>query len=410
MEKKHKLKFNIEKIRKWLGVAVVVALFIMETVICAQSASTYEQLWEYIMLLACCLLLDVSVALKYYVIKPLNIKFAAYGADFFFLLVISIITGNDFCVVLYCLSTTEFYLSNEKIRTNLIIFGVSAAVFVASFVFGWVRVHTGASVYNSIVQILGGCLFGIVILAIHFVIVVALMRFYRMSKQLSAALSEADASRAELKHAYEKLSETAVFEERNRIAKDIHDNAGHSITSVIMQTEAAKLLIDTDPAEAKTRIISANIQAKNALDQMRSSVHLLAGRPAERSVKDGIEDIVAQTVDSTDLKIRCDLEDITLDEERARFLFNSVKECITNGIRHGGATAFYIEAKMLKDEVSLLVSDNGSGLPEDFSEGYGLKSMREKAEEFGGGIRISGEPGEGCEVEVFIKSSPVKAA
>ncbi|HIU00492.1 MAG TPA: sensor histidine kinase [Candidatus Coproplasma excrementavium] len=410
MEKKHKLKFNIEKIRKWLGVAVVVALFIMETVICAQSASTYEQLWEYIMLLACCLLLDVSVALKYYVIKSLNIKFAAYGADFFFLLVISIITGNDFCVVLYCLSTTEFYLSNEKIRTNLIIFGVSAAVFVASFVFGWVRVHTGASVYNSIVQILGGCLFGIVILAIHFVIVVALMRFYRMSKQLSAALSEADASRAELKHAYEKLSETAVFEERNRIAKDIHDNAGHSITSVIMQTEAAKLLIDTDPAEAKTRIISANIQAKNALDQMRSSVHLLAGRPAERSVKDGIEDIVAQTVDSTDLKIRCDLEDITLDEERARFLFNSVKECITNGIRHGGATAFYIEAKMLKDEVSLLVSDNGSGLSEDFSEGYGLKSMREKAEEFGGGIRISGEPGEGCEVEVFIKSSPVKAA
>ena len=410
MEKKHKLKFNIEKIRKWLGVAVVVALFIMETVICAQSASTYEQLWEYIMLLACCLLLDVSVALKYYVIKSLNIKFAAYGADFFFLLVISIITGNDFCVVLYCLSTTEFYLSNEKIRTNLIIFGVSAAVFVASFVFGWVRVHTGASVYNSIVQILGGCLFGIVILAIHFVIVVALMRFYRMSKQLSAALSEADASRAELKHAYEKLSETAVFEERNRIAKDIHDNAGHSITSVIMQTEAAKLLIDTDPAEAKTRIISANIQAKNALDQMRSSVHLLAGRPAERSVKDGIEDIVAQTVDSTDLKIRCDLEDITLDEERARFLFNSVKECITNGIRHGGATAFDIEAKMLKDEVSLLVSDNGSGLSEDFSEGYGLKSMREKAEEFGGGIRISGEPGEGCEVEVFIKSSPVKAA
>ena len=65
---------------------------------------------------------------------------------------------------------------------------------------------------------------------------------------------------------------------------------------------------------------------------------------------------------------------------------------------------------MLKDEVSLLVSDNGSGLSEDFSEGYGLKSMREKAEEFGGGIRISGEPGEGCEVEVFIKSSPVKAA
>lgn len=405
MAKKHRFKFDIQKMRKWLGIAVVVALFIMETVICAQSAATYSMLWVYVMLLACCLLLDVSVALKYYVIKRQNIKLAAYGADFFFLLVISMITGNDFCVVLYCLVTTEFYIGNEGMKDNFIIFGISAAVFVASFVLGWVRVYEGESVYNAIVQILGGCLFGIVILAIHFVIVVALMRFYRMSKQLSVALAEADESRAQLKAAYEKLSETAVFEERNRIAKDIHDNAGHSITSVIMQTEAAKLLIDSDPAEAKNRIISANIQAKNALDQMRTSVHLLAGRPAERSVKDGIEEIVAQTIDSTDLKIRCDIEDITLDEERARFLFNSVKECISNGIRHGGATAFYIEAKRLKGEVSLLVSDNGSGAAPGFKEGYGLKSMREKAEEFGGGMRISGDQGEGCEVEVFIRAA-----
>lgn len=407
MENKHRFKFNLENVRKWLGAAIIVALIIMELVICAQYAPSDlrdgRPWWMYVMLVVCCVLLSVSVALEFYVIKPLNIRIATYGADLFFLLVISVITGNDFTVILYCLAATELYMSCEKFKTNLIIFGCSAAVFVASFVLGWVRVYSGASVYDSIVEILGGCLFGVLIMGIHFIVVVAVMRFYRMSRQLSAALAEADESKAELKSAYEKLSQTAVYEERNRIAKDIHDNAGHSITSVIMQTEAAKLLIDTDPEAAKSKIISANIQAKNALDQMRTSVHLLAGRPAASSIKDEIGEIVAQTVDSTELKIRCDIEDIALDEERTRFLCNSVKECITNGIRHGGATAFYIEIKKMGDEVSLLVSDNGSGTAAGAKEGYGLRSMREKAVEYGGGLRVSGEPDEGCEVEVKIK-------
>lgn len=392
----------MQSVRKWLGIVTLAALCIMEMIICAQYAPSYKLVWIYAMLVICCILLDVFVALDYFVIKRPNLKFAAYGADFFCLLVISIITGNDFTVILYCLATTEFYISCEKFRLNLVIFGISAGVFVASFVLGWVQLYQGESLYTSIVQILGGSLSGLIILAIHFVISVALMRFYRMSRQLSAALEEADKSKAELKAAYEKLSQTAVYQERNRIAKDIHDNAGHSITAVIMQTEAAKLLIDSDPEEAKTKIISANIQAKNALDQMRTSVHLLAGRPAATSLKDGIDEIVAQTVDSTDLKIRCDVEEIALDEERARFLFNSVKECISNGIRHGGATAFYIEARKRKNEVSLLVSDNGRGPSGEIVEGYGLKSMREKAEEFDGSMRISGEPDEGCEVEIFI--------
>lgn len=398
----HKFRVNLQTVRKWLGIVTLVALIVMEMIICAQYAPSSKEAWIYGMLVLCCLLLDVFVSLNYFVLKKVNLKYAACGADFFCLLVISIITGNDFSVILYCLAITEVYISNEKVRISLIIFGISAGVFIASFVLGWVQLYQGESLYTAIVQILGGCFFGFIVLAIHFVISVALMRFYRMSRQLSAALDEADKSKAELKAAYEKLSQTAVFEERNRIAKDIHDNAGHSITSVIMQTEAAKLLIDSDPEEAKNKIISANIQAKNALDQMRTSVHLLAGRSAKASLKDGIDDIVAQTVDSTDLKIRCDVEDIVLDEERARFLFNSVKECITNGIRHGGATAFYIEAHRYENGVSLLVSDNGSGPSGEMREGYGLKSMREKAEEFGGSMRISGEPDEGCEVDIFI--------
>jgi signal transduction histidine kinase len=273
---------------------------------------------------------------------------------------------------------------------------------VISFVIGWVIAHRGATNYETTVEILSGCLTGLLLLAFHFLIVNFSVTSYRNNKRLTAALQEAEYSRDELSKAYNKLAETAVFQERNRIAKDIHDNAGHSMTTVIMQTEAAKLLIDTNPEEAKNSIISANIQARNALEQMRESVHLLAGRTGGRSLREEIEEIIAQTMDGTSLKVRYDLDDINLPEEKSRFVCNSVKECLANGIRHGKATAFYVEMKREDKMASILISDNGTGIEGEVVYGFGLRVMSEKCESFGGKLSISSEGGEGCEVNIRL--------
>ena len=240
------------------------------------------------------------------------------------------------------------------------------------------------------------------ILAIHCAVTNFILKFYSNNANLKHALIEADESKTQLKDVYEQLSQTAVYEERNRIAKDIHDNAGHSMTTVIMQTEAAKLLIDSNPEEAKNRIISANIQAKNALEQMRESVHLLAGRAHARSLREEIEEIIAQTIDGTELKIRCDLEDVSIEGEEYRFILNTVKECLANGIRHGKATAFYLEMKKSFSDVCLLISDNGCGIDDEIKEGFGLICIREKAEALGGRCSFSSEAGEGFEVEITL--------
>jgi signal transduction histidine kinase len=273
---------------------------------------------------------------------------------------------------------------------------------VATFVIGWVINHAGESAYESAIKIFSGCLLGVIVITVHFFVTLFLLRFYRTNLRLTKALKEADESKAALKQAYEQLSETAVYEERNRIARDIHDNAGHSMTAVIMQTEAAKILIDTNPEEAKSRIISANIQAKNALDQMRESVHLLAGRSQISTIKEEAEEIIAQTIDGTDVKIRSDIEDVQLANEKRRFILNSLKECFANGLRHGGATAFYVELKEQNCNVTLTVTDNGTGLSRDFKEGFGIKGMREKAMSFGGSIRYESEDGDGLEMCVAL--------
>ena len=119
-------------------------------------------------------------------------------------------------------------------------------------------------------------------------------------------------------------------------------------------------------------------------------------------MKEEIEEVIAQTIDGTEVKARYDLDSVQPDSETYRFIVNTLKELLSNGIRHGSATAFYVELKQRKDELSLLVSDNGKGVKGEIKEGFGLKGIREKAERLGGKFFISGEEGEGFEAEISI--------
>ena len=399
-----------EKLIAYIKIVLVVLLVSIEIVVCAQAAGMYvgtELLYKLIIVACCCVALAVIETIDSFAVRSFTAKMVFYGMDSALLLVICIFTGNSYLSTLYCIVLTQMYMSIDKFRDKCILLGVSCVLYAASFVTGWVFTHAEAPIYSSVVEIVSGALLGLVIIVIDFVVVLFLLRFYRTNKELSLALKEADESRARLKEASEQLSETAVFEERNRIAREIHDNAGHSMTTVIVQTEAAKLLIDTDPAEAKNRIISANIQARNALEQMRESVHLLAGRTQTRPFREEIEEIITQTISGTEIKARYDIDDVQPAEGAYRYLSGSLKECLANGIRHGGATAFYIEIKKdAEGNLNVLVSDNGKGVEGEAKAGFGLKGISEGAQAFGGSCSFSGEPDEGFEVKISL---PLKA-
>ncbi len=398
---KVKLKIDAEKAKAYINLILIILLVVIEIVVCAQAYSP-DYIPLFIAIVACCLALIFVESLNQFVIKKFALKMLFFGIDSGLLLAISLLTGNSFLSTLYCIVLTGCYMTVDRFKDKTILFCVSCLLFSVSFIIGWVTRHFGASVYDSVVEILSGVLFGLLAITLDYIIVQFILKFYRTNVQLSVALREADDSRAQLKEVYEQLTTTRVYEERNRIARDIHDNAGHSMTSVIMQTEAAKLLIDENPEEAKNRIISANIQAKNALEQMRESVHLLAGRPQAASFSEELEEIIAQTIDGTDIKVRSDIDDLDMDYDVYRFIRNSVKELLANGIRHGGATAFYIELKQVENGIRLYVSDNGKGVDGQLTEGYGLKGMREKCCAFGGECVFSSEKDEGFETDITI--------
>lgn len=403
MENKNKFFNDSAKMIRLIGVFIAILLLIFEVIIITQYCQTRPDIWKILLLIGCSVCLDILCLVELYAIKTLRARIVIYVCDFVFLLIICALTGSTYLSGLYCVILSQLYLNVEDIKTKTTVFVVSCVTFTATCVAGWFITHMRAVTEAEIIDITSGCVVGIIILAIHYTVANFLIGFYRTNLKLTAALEEADNNKKQLEEAYRQLSETAVFQERNRIARDIHDNAGHSMTAVIMQTEAAKLLVETNPEEAKAKIISANIQAKNALEQMRESVHLLAGRNEAMSLKAELEEILAQTMDGTEVKVRCDIADITLGWDKRRFISNSLKECLSNGMRHGGANAFYVELSAEDGEVRLTVSDNGCGLPENFKEGFGLRGIREKSKSFGGTIVYDSVSGEGCEIKIIIK-------
>lgn len=409
MDRNSKYIPDTQMLTRLVGACVGVVILVLEGIICAEfiSLSPRPATWMIACLVSFCLVLDVLCFVEFMWIKSLKARIVVYCFDFLGLLFICCITGSPYLSGLYCVILSQLYTNVEEFKTKIVALVSSAVMFILTCVAGWFINRIGSvmgATATELLSLISSCVVGLIVIGLHFIIVNFLLSFYRNNKKLHKALDEADASKRELEEAYNRLSETAVFRERNRIARDIHDNAGHSMTAVIMQTEAAKLIIDTDPEEAKNKIISANIQAKIALEQMRDSVHLLAGRETAISLKEELEEIMAQTMDGTEVKIRFDIADISLSPSRRRFITNSLKECLSNGMRHGGASAFYVELAEESGWVTLTVSDNGSGLPDDFKEGFGIRGIREKAVGFGGGIVFESEPDDGCEIRIKIKS------
>ena len=398
-----KIEIGSRKIIQYIKIFLIVLLVVIETVICAQTFGRINPGYTFYVTVACCVALTAIEAVNAFVITNFVAKMVFYGLDSALILAICVLTGNSFMSTIYCIVLTQCYISVEKFKDKTILFGVSCGIFTGSFIVGCII----NSQNISELDVITGLLFGLLALTLDYIVAAFLLKFYKTNLELTAALKEAGESRAKLKDAYEELTQTKVFEERNRIAREIHDTAGHSMTTVIMQTEAAKLLIDENPEEAKNRIISANVQARNALEQMRESVHLLAGRVQTKPLKDEVEEIIASTIDGTDVKARYDLDDVQPSAEGYRFIVNSVKELLSNGIRHGKATAFYVELKG-GDEISLLVSDNGTGVSGEVTEGFGLRGMRENAEKLGGSCEFTSEDGEGFEAVIRIKKEGTK--
>lgn len=381
-------------------VLIFLALVLAEIILAVDCRNTeVEGIPALLVILPVSAALAAENAVKLFALRSFKRRIVCYVIDILLLLVLTYFSGGRLISTLFVVILSEFYLSQEKLAGNIAMGVCSAVLYLAMLAVSQMLrdepVALDALISNAFEDL--------IIFVLHFLIMNFLLLIYRKNEEIAKRVKELDESNKKLAEAMEKLKEVTALEERQRIAKDIHDTAGHSITTVIMQTEAAKLAIERDPEGAKRSVVAANLQAKHALEELRESVHLLSGSRTQMTLKDMLLDIVHESTDGTGIAVRCDIDDVGLCDAKCRFLCNTLKEGISNGLRHGKATAFYFELKKGEKDVSFLLSDNGTGM--DISalrEGFGLKGMHSRAASLGGMVWFETEIDEGFEIHLRL--------
>lgn len=237
---------------------------------------------------------------------------------------------------------------------------------------------------------------------------------YKQLRRLNATLEDKITERTvELgeiqKETVEALMEQSRLQERNRIAGEIHDTVGHTLTSVLIQIEAGKRLLTKNSDLALEKLELSMNQVREGLNEVRKSVHLLGENGLEDETLH-IECLLQEIMKNTGVSVKYHIsKDIELNPAQRHVFYRALQEGITNGIRHGGSRsfAFNLTEDNDADTVVFVLKDFGIGA-EEVRFGFGLKSMEERVKELGGTLKVLSKAGEGWSIIITVPCSKKK--
>jgi two-component system sensor histidine kinase DesK len=190
-----------------------------------------------------------------------------------------------------------------------------------------------------------------------------------------------------LRIANEEIQQLAAVAERERIARDLHDVLGHTLSVIVLKAELAGRLIDRDPQRAAQEIADVEKTARTALSEVREAIggYRSRGLPAEM-------ELARNTLQSAGVALACESPLPQLNAAEETVLCLAVREAVTNIVRHAHATHCRIRFTASGDgSHSLLITDDGN--PPNLLEGNGLRGMRERVQSLGGRLSITTDPG-----------------
>lgn len=199
-----------------------------------------------------------------------------------------------------------------------------------------------------------------------------------------------------------RLEEMTTLKERNRIAREIHDTVGHTLTTVLIEIEAGKRLIPKNPSLAAQKLDLAQDQVRKGLNDIRRSVRTLRDGSDLLDLIPSMKSLIRDTEvhAGVDIDFRCD-PGLPLSEAQGRVLFSALQEGLANGIRHGGCTAFEISLKAQGDKIAFMIKDNGRG-SDEVIPGFGLNAMEERVHALGGSLEIETAEGRGFCIKITL--------
>lgn len=223
-------------------------------------------------------------------------------------------------------------------------------------------------------------------------------------EKLFRTAQELEIANIQLQQYSQKSEEMVKTKERNRLAREIHDTLGHSLTGISTGLEACTELINWDVERTKIQLLKISKLAKKGLLDVRRSVRELRPDTLERfslilAIQKLCEDINGCTEVNIEFNIGGEVPKCDADEEET--IYRVVQESITNAVRHGNAKNVEISLRFENGYVNLCVIDDGKGC-DVIKEGFGLKHMRERVEMLRGDITFINRDNKGFVIKVEI--------
>ena len=203
----------------------------------------------------------------------------------------------------------------------------------------------------------------------------------------------------------EKLAQT---QERNRLARELHDTLAHTLSSVSVQLEATKALFDRNPDSAKKMLEQTLANTKNGLKETRRTlVDLRASDLESYGLTQAIRNIGVSTAErgGFDIQFKLDKSLDMLPDDISHCLYRTVQEALENTLRHASANRVTVNLLTSDETIRLEVSDDGQGFDASMvgSQNLGLRGMRERVEMLGGKFSITSDANTGTTILVVLE-------
>ncbi|MEZ4768447.1 MAG: sensor histidine kinase [Caldilineales bacterium] len=242
-------------------------------------------------------------------------------------------------------------------------------------------------------------------------------REMRRAQHTRELLARLETSHRQLQIYASQVAELATAEERNRLARDIHDSVGHHLTAINIQLEKAIMFRGRDPDQADQAVRDAKESAEAALHDVRQSVGALRYGGDAFSLKQALAELIDHmdtTVLSVDLRVAGD--ETSFSRPVLTTLYRVAQEGLTNVQKHAAAQHVLLDVDLGEEEARMKLHDDGAGFDSQAlarlaasPEGsYGLQGLVERVELVRGQMTINSDPRAGTELTVVIPRNPAQ--
>ena len=248
-----------------------------------------------------------------------------------------------------------------------------------------------------IMRLSGSVSFGFMLLAVT-LLVNNLLLVERNRQQLAIAHEQ-------LRQYALRIESQATLQERNRIAREIHDSLGHALTAQSIQLENALVFCPENAEKTRFFLTQSRQLCSRALQEVRQSVATLRSiPPSEKSLEKLVYVAIQEFNQISEIQVECSMVATpNLPAEVNMMLYRILQEALINIHKHSTASEVKIDFQETIHHVMISIQDNGQGFdPSQNQTGFGLQGMQERAAVFNGQFHVISQPGNGCKVVLLI--------